>query len=211
MKTPKPRSPEEAAAVRAEWLAQAQAITAKLAPVGRISLQEMAGCSGLEFLSRIFRGDLPAIPIGETIGMVPIVAERGRIVFQGTPEGRFYNPIGSIHGGFLATMLDSAVGCAVHTVLEQGMGYTTLELKVNYLRALTETWSRCAPRTGRAYLAPDRPGRGAAGRLGGAPVRATTTCLIFRCPRADPSGARSCRPGCPSGARPDSGRVSGLG
>jgi len=184
MKTANPRTPEETAKVRAEWLAEAQAITAKLAPVGRISLQEMAGCSGLEFLSRIFRGDLPAIPIGETIGMVTIVAERGRIVFQGTPEGRFYNPIGSVHGGFLATMLDSAVGCAVHTVLEQGMGYTTLELKVNYLRALTEDVGpvRAEGRvvhTSRQIGLAEGSVVDSAGRLY---AHATTTCLIFPLP-----------------------------
>ena len=184
MKTPKPRTPEEAAAVRAEWLAEAKAITDKLAPVGRISLQEMAGCSGLEFLSRIFKGDLPAIPIGETLGMVPIVAERGRIVFQGVPEARFYNPIGSIHGGFLATMLDSAVGCAVHTVLEQGMGYTTLELKVNYLRALTEDVGpvRAEGRvvhTSRQIGLAEGSVVDSAGRLY---AHATTTCLIFPLP-----------------------------
>ncbi|HPU54586.1 MAG TPA: PaaI family thioesterase, partial [Burkholderiaceae bacterium] len=133
---------------------------------------------------RIFEGELPGIPMSETMAMVPILAERGRVVVQGLPQGRFYNPIGSIHGGFLATLLDTAVGCAVHTVLEQGMGYTTLELKVNYLRGLSEEVGpvRAEGRvvhTSRQIGLAEGSVVDSAGRLY---AHATTTCLIFPLP-----------------------------
>ena len=77
-------------------------------------------------------------PIGDTLGFRLVEIERGFAAFEGTPERRAYNPIGTIHGGFAAALLDSACGCAVHSRLEAGQAYTTLELKVSYHRALTE-------------------------------------------------------------------------
>ncbi len=77
-------------------------------------------------------------PIGETLEFVLVELERGRAVFEGSPSRKVYNPIGSVHGGYAATLLDSACGCAVHSSLPAGQGYTTLELKVSYHRALTE-------------------------------------------------------------------------
>lgn len=77
-------------------------------------------------------------PLGDTLGFRLVEIERGFAAFEGTPERRAYNPIGTIHGGFAAALLDSACGCAVHSRLEAGQAYTTLELKVSYHRALTE-------------------------------------------------------------------------
>ena len=72
----------------------------------------------------------------QTLDFVPVEVERGRMVFQGTPKPDYYNPIGSVHGGFAATLLDSALGCAVHSTLLKGERYTTVEMKVNYLRPI---------------------------------------------------------------------------
>lgn len=77
-------------------------------------------------------------PIGDTLEFAIVELERGRVVFEGSPSRKVFNPIGSVHGGYAATLLDSACGCAVHSSLPAGQGYTTLELKVSYHRALTD-------------------------------------------------------------------------
>ena len=77
-------------------------------------------------------------PIVETLDFDLVEVEKGRVVFEGTPSRRVYNPLGTVHGGYAATLLDSATGCAVHTMLAEGQGYTTLELKVAYHKAMTE-------------------------------------------------------------------------
>ena len=76
-------------------------------------------------------------PIAKALNFALVELNRGRVVFEGGPDERFYNPIGSVHGGYAATMLDSACGCAVHSSLKARQGYTTLELKVSYPRGLT--------------------------------------------------------------------------
>ena len=98
--------------------------------------------TGLDHLLAIARGDLPNAPIAELMGFEPVEAEYGRVVFAGTPSHEHYNPIGSVHGGYAATLLDSALGCAVQTTLDAGSGYTTLELSVNYVRAITAETGR---------------------------------------------------------------------
>ncbi|KQO05987.1 PaaI family thioesterase [Sphingomonas sp. Leaf242] len=77
-------------------------------------------------------------PIGETLEYILVELERGRVVFEGSPSRKVYNPIGSVHGGYTATLLDSACSAAVHSSLPAGQGAMTLELKVSYHRALTE-------------------------------------------------------------------------
>ena len=77
-------------------------------------------------------------PIAQTLGFALVELERGRVVFQGSPSRKVYNPLGSVHGGYAATLLDSACGCAVHSSLPAGQGYSTLELKVAYHRALSD-------------------------------------------------------------------------
>lgn len=99
-------------------------------------LTDNNGLSGLETLRRwIAGGGRP--PIGDALDFDLIEVEEGRAVFQGTPGRHAYNPIGSVHGGYAATLLDSACGCAVHASLDATQGYTTLELKIAYHRALT--------------------------------------------------------------------------
>jgi uncharacterized protein (TIGR00369 family) len=96
--------------------------------------------SGLEQLRAIFDPNHPerGPGIGRTLGFTVVEIEEGRVVFGGHPDESVYNPIGTVHGGYAATLLDSAVGCAVHSMLKAGQGYTTLELKVAYHRALTK-------------------------------------------------------------------------
>jgi uncharacterized protein (TIGR00369 family) len=93
--------------------------------------------SGMDYVQAILRGDLPAPPISELMGFRLVLAEPGRAVFEMEPGPQHYNPIGSVHGGIALTLLDSAMGCAVHTQLEQGVGYTTLEVKTNFVRPIT--------------------------------------------------------------------------
>ena len=98
--------------------------------------------TGLEHLQAIARGDLPPAPIAQLLGFGPVEVEHGRVVFAGTPGPEHYNPIGSVHGGYAATLLDSALGRAGQTTLGAGSGYTTLELSVNYVRAITAETGR---------------------------------------------------------------------
>ncbi len=93
--------------------------------------------SGLEYLRKIVAGELPRPPISALLDFGLAELEEGRAVFTAEPAEFHYNPIGLVHGGLAATLLDSAMGCAVHSTLPAGAGYTTLEIKVNYVRALT--------------------------------------------------------------------------
>ena len=96
----------------------------------------LAEMTGLEQLRAAFGGAGPGI--GRTLGFKVVEIEEGRVVFAGNPGPEVYNPIGTVHGGYAATLLDSACGCAVHSRLAPGQGYTTLELKVAYHRAMTK-------------------------------------------------------------------------
>src|SRR5919199_756503 len=100
------------------------------------------GLTGLEFLKRVASGELPRPPISALLNFGLAELDEGRAVFTVEPAEYHYNPIGVVHGGLAATLLDSAMGCAVHSVLPAGAGYTTLEVKVNFVRAIT-------PETGR--------------------------------------------------------------
>ncbi len=92
--------------------------------------------TGLEYLRAMADGRLPGPPIGATMGMMPGEFETGRAVFFADPGEYHYNPIGTVHGGLAATLLDSAMSCAVHTTLAAGDRYTTLEIKVNFVRPI---------------------------------------------------------------------------
>lgn len=100
---------------------------------------DISALSGIEQLRRIFCDpDRAPSGMGKTMGFDHVEIDDGRVVFGATPHEGVYNPIGTVHGGFAATLLDSCVGCAVHSRLKPGQGYTTLELKVAYHRALTK-------------------------------------------------------------------------
>ncbi|MFO1271169.1 MAG: PaaI family thioesterase [Rubrivivax sp.] len=165
-----------------QWKSQEQAVRARLRPADapRPTLR-VAGLSGMEILDAIFAGDLPTPPMGETLDFVPIRMAPGQAVFQGRPLRRHYNPLGTVHGGWFAALLDSAVGCAIHTTLPAGRGYTTLELKINLVRALTEEVPLV--RAEGKVIHVGRQTGTAEGRIVGPDGRlyahATTTCLIF--------------------------------
>lgn len=167
-----------------QWQQQEATVRAKLAAPGVASLDELKAGSGMDFLQRIWDGELPSLPIGTLMDFIPVEGEPGRIVFQGSPGPQHYNPLGSVHGGYFCTLLDSAVGCAVHSMLPQGMGYTTLELKVNLIRALT---TKIGPvrAEGKVIQVGNQVGI-AEGRIfdsaGKLYAHATTTCLIFALP-----------------------------
>ena len=93
--------------------------------------------SGLELLNAMIRGELEPAPIAETLGFELVEVSEGRAVFESTPSAELYNPIGTVHGGYAATLLDSALGCSVHTTLAPGEAYTTLGLEVKYVRPIT--------------------------------------------------------------------------
>jgi uncharacterized protein (TIGR00369 family) len=137
--------------------------------------------AGMDYIQGIFRGELPAPPISELMGFRGVEAEPGRAVFEMTPGPQHYNPIGSVHGGIALTLLDSAMGCAVHTLLEQGVGYTTLEVKTNFVRPITAETGliRCEGSVlhrGSRVATAEGKLTDAAGRL---LAHGTTTCLVF--------------------------------
>ena len=106
---------------------------------GVTPLDQALSTDGLTFLQAMIDGKLPAPPIAETLGFDLVEVAQGKAVFEGMPAFRHYNPLGTVHGGFAMTLLDSCLGCAVHTTMAKGEGYTTLEVKVNLVRAITRT------------------------------------------------------------------------
>ena len=92
--------------------------------------------SGIDYLRAMTEGTLPPPPISGLMDFTMVEAEPGRVVFTCRPDESAYNPIGAIHGGLVCTLLDSVLGCALHSTLPQGKGYTSIEIKVNYLKAV---------------------------------------------------------------------------
>jgi uncharacterized protein (TIGR00369 family) len=103
---------------------------------GVATTEEIAGRSGLEMLRALISGELPSPTMGRTMGFALIAVEPGYALFEATPSGDLLNPLGSVHGGWALALIDSAAGCAVHTELAAGTGYTTLETKANFTRAI---------------------------------------------------------------------------
>lgn len=93
--------------------------------------------SGLDYLQAMGDGKIPFPPLLHTLDFKPTHLEKGKVIFSFQPQEFHYNPIGSVHGGVISAILDSAMGCTLHSILEAGTGYTTLELKVNFLKAIT--------------------------------------------------------------------------
>lgn len=103
---------------------------------GVVDAAEATGQDGIDFLRGMIEQRYPAPPIARSMGFILTEVDPGRAVFEGTPTADFFNPLGTIHGGWTATILDSALGCCVHTIIKAGQAYTTVEMKVNYVRAL---------------------------------------------------------------------------
>jgi acyl-coenzyme A thioesterase PaaI-like protein len=98
----------------------------------------MASMAGIDFVRAIFSGQLPEPPIMQTVEPFDCTAEPGNVVIHSIPGARHYNPIGSVHGGYAAILLDSAMGLAVHSMLPRGTGYTTLEFKISFIKGMTK-------------------------------------------------------------------------
>jgi uncharacterized protein (TIGR00369 family) len=136
----------------------------------------------MEYLQAIMSGELPPPPIAMTLGLQPVELGEGRAVFAAEPAEYHYNPIGLVHGGLAATLLDSATGCAVQTTLPAGVGYTTLELKTNFVRAITRDTGRVlceaevVHRGGTIATAEGRLRAEATGKL---LAHGTSTCMII--------------------------------
>lgn len=124
-------------ALLAQWQAQEQAMRSRLGGPGNLTLAQVSELTPQEFFEGIGNGELPSPPIGHLLDFIPVEWGSGLFVFQGTPDNRHYNPLGTVHGGYAATLLDSCMGCAIHTRLQKGQGYTTLDLRISYVRALT--------------------------------------------------------------------------
>jgi uncharacterized protein (TIGR00369 family) len=148
----------------------------------RVLAEAARGLSGIEFLRKVVSGELPRPPISALMNFGLAELSEGRAVFTVEPAEYHYNPIGVVHGGLAATLLDSAMGCAVHSTLPAGAGYTTLEVKVNFVRPLTAETGlvRCEAEVihvgGRTATAEGKV-LDADGKLY---AHATTTCIIFR-------------------------------
>ena len=144
-------------------------------------LARAAQMSGLEYLKAIFDGRLPRPPIAVTMGFEGAEVAEGKAVFFGEPGEFLYNPIGVVHGGFAMTLLDSALGCAIHTTLARGERYTSLETKVNFVRAITSDTGRVrceATVIHRGRTVATAEGRLVEERTGKLLAHGTTTCLI---------------------------------
>ncbi|MEO5842635.1 MAG: PaaI family thioesterase [Acidimicrobiales bacterium] len=146
-----------------------------------IAATSAAGLTGVDFLRSIANGLLPQAPVAALLGMRLAEVESGRVVFELEVGEHLYNPIGSVHGGIISTALDSAMGCVVHSKLGRGQGYTTLELKVNFDRALTVAVA--VVRAEAEIVTSGRRVATAVGRLVGPDgtlyAHASTTCLVF--------------------------------
>jgi uncharacterized protein (TIGR00369 family) len=101
-----------------------------------------ATMTGIEYMTAVVKGEVPPPPIAVTMRLRPIELEEGRVVFEGEPGEEHYNPIGVVHGGYAATLLDSALGCAVHTTLPAGVAYTSLGLEAKFVRPITRDTGR---------------------------------------------------------------------
>ena len=139
------------------------------------------GMSGIEYLEAVLAGELPPPPMAELMGMSLVLVEEGRAVFTLTPGERHDNPMGITHGGVAATLLDSAMGCAVQSTLPAGGRFTTLDLTVQYVATVTRATGpvlaegHVVHRGGRTATAEGRITRVADGRL---LAHASTTCLL---------------------------------
>jgi len=172
----------------ADWLAaeaallQRQRDRGQPATGGLGDALRLSRLSGIEQLRLMIDGEMPVPPIAHTMDFWLLEVAEGRAVFQGAPQFKHFNPIGSVHGGWFATLLDSALGCAVHSTLQVGERYTTLELKLNLVRAIADG----EPRRLRAIGTVRHRGRQMAtaeadllGPDGKLYAHGSTTCLVF--------------------------------
>jgi uncharacterized protein (TIGR00369 family) len=173
---------------QSSWIRERDGIVERmLAGGGRPGVADPTLCSGksgLELLQAMLRGELPFPPIADTLDFSLISIEAGKAVFQSTPQFKHYNPLGHVHGGWYATLLDSAMGCAVQSMQPAGYSYTTVELGMNIVRAASRTTGPL--RATASVIHSGRQLATAEGRIVGPDERiyahGTTTCLVFEVP-----------------------------
>ncbi|MEJ1169462.1 PaaI family thioesterase [Variovorax sp. CCNWLW235] len=169
------------------WIAQEAEIVQRLdaGPGPGLALPEqIAGKTGLQMMEAMLRAEIPYAAIAKTLDFTLLSVSPGVAVFQGTPLPQHLNPLGTIHGGWVATLLDSALGCSVHTMMPVGRAYTTAELSVNYVKGLTPKVQRVRAEgkvihCGRQLATAEARLFGPDGTLY---AHATTTCLVFEMP-----------------------------
>ena len=172
------------------WLAQEREVTARLDAgpgPGVARPEQVAGKTGLDVMEAMLRGEIPYAPIARTLNFQILEVSHGRALFQGTPLPEHFNPMGGVHGGWYATLLDSALGCAVHTTMPAGRGYTTAELGVNLVKAIGPKAPRVRAEgkvlhVGRQLATAEARLYGPDGTLY---AHATTTCLVFELKRPE--------------------------
>ena len=172
------------------WLEEGERIRDRMraggGKAGLATPADIAGKTGLDIMQAMLDGALPYPHIADTMDFSLVSIASGQAVFQGTPQLKHYNPLGSVHGGWYATLLDSAVGCAVHTMMPAGRGYTTAELSVNIVRAASHKTGPLRAignviHCGRQLATAEGRIVDADGKLY---AHATTTCLVFELPKA---------------------------
>lgn len=169
------------------WIAQERQITERIEGgpgPGLARPEQIAGKTGLEVMQAMLNGDIPFAAIAKTLDFTIVSVSPGVAVFQGTPLPQHLNPLGTIHGGWVATLLDSALGCSVHTMMPVGRAYTTAELSVNYVKGLTPKVQRVRAEgkvihCGKQLATAEARLFGPDGTLY---AHATTTCLVFEIP-----------------------------
>lgn len=166
------------------WLDHERSANARIAAGAGFGVPDPAALlrmSGMEALQAGLRGELPGAPMEETLNFRFLEAEPGRVLFQGSPQAQHRNPVGTAHGGWYAGVLDSAMTAAVYSLLPAGRGYTTLELSVNFVKAIAPK-VRCLRAEGKV-LHSGRQMATAEGRLYGPGnvlyAHAKTTCMLF--------------------------------
>ena len=170
-----------------DWLAQEAEVMARLQKgpgAGVARPEQVMGKTGLELMQAMLQGELPYAAIAKTLDFCLLEVSPGVAIFQGSPGPAHLNPMGTVHGGWYATLLDSALGCAVHTLMPAGRAYTTAELSVNVVRAIPLKVQRVRAEgkvihCGRQLATAEARLVGPDGTLY---AHATTTCLVFDIP-----------------------------
>ena len=167
-----------------QWLQRENEVRQTLLPNGITPLHEVLPRSGLQLLQGLLTGHTPPATFSKTLDFLLVEVSEGKAVFQGQPSAAHLNPMGTVHGGWFSTLLDSALGCAVHSMLPPGRAYTTAELNVNLVKTLTPKVARVRAiaeivHCGKQLATSQARLVGADGTLY---AHATSTCLVFDIP-----------------------------
>ena len=177
----------DAEQVLQQWIDEEKNIRARMITPGLADMADVMSKTGLQLIEDMFAGNTPPPNITQPLDFLMMHVKQGYVVFQGTPQESFYNPMGTIHGGWFATLLDSAMGCAVHTMMPIGRAYTTAELSVNMVKAITTKVKSVrvigeVVHCGRQLATAQARLVGSDGTLY---AHATSTCLVFDMPKME--------------------------